>query len=188
MKVAFFSNSHYKAHHRAFGSLSSSTACSVGLSFRLQPYFQIFPHESLLALLDWIAPFCLDQRFQIRVLTPASLHLALSSLDGMAPQAKQRKIAILGARSVGLSAPSMSVRNCASTRKELTLWTGKSSLTVQFCEGHFVDTYYPTIENTFSHEIVYKNQTFLTEIIDTQGQVRRDHRSMFSKRDKQEEC
>ena len=54
-------------------------------------------------------------------------------------------------------------------------WTdigaGKSSLTVQYCEGHFVESYYPTIENTFSHEIVYKGQTFLTEIIDTAGQV-----------------
>jgi hypothetical protein len=50
---------------------------------------------------------------------------------------------------------------------------GKSSLTVQYCEGHFVESYYPTIENTFSHEIVHKGQTFLTEIIDTAGQVRR---------------
>ena len=51
------------------------------------------------------------------------------------------------------------------------LTAGKSSLTVQFVEGHFVDVYYPTIENSFSHEIVYKGQTYLTEIIDTQGQV-----------------
>jgi hypothetical protein len=49
--------------------------------------------------------------------------------------------------------------------------TGKSSLTVRYCEGHFVESYYPTIENTFSHEIVHKGQTFLTEIIDTAGQV-----------------
>lgn len=65
----------------------------------------------------------------------------------MAPHSKQRKVAIVGSRSVG-----------------------KSSLTVQYCEGHFVESYYPTIENTFSHEIVYKNQSFLTEIIDTAGQ------------------
>ena len=65
----------------------------------------------------------------------------------MAPQMKQRKIAIVGSRAVG-----------------------KSSLTVQYCEGHFVESYYPTIENTFSHEILYKSQTFLTEIIDTAGQ------------------
>lgn len=49
---------------------------------------------------------------------------------------------------------------------------GKSSLTVRYCEGHFVESYYPTIENTFSNEILYKGQKFATEIIDTAGQVR----------------
>jgi small GTP-binding protein len=63
------------------------------------------------------------------------------------PAPKQRKIAIVGSRSVG-----------------------KSSLTVQFVDGHFVDSYYPTIENTFSKIIKYKNQDFATEIIDTAGQ------------------
>jgi Ras family protein len=65
----------------------------------------------------------------------------------MTPPAKQRKIAIVGSRSVG-----------------------KSSLTVRFCEGHFVESYYPTIENTFSQEIMYKGQSYMTEIIDTAGQ------------------
>ncbi|CAI6333332.1 unnamed protein product [Periconia digitata] len=60
---------------------------------------------------------------------------------------KQRKIAIVGSRAVG-----------------------KSSLTVQFVDGHFVESYYPTIENTFSKVIRYKNQDFATEIIDTAGQ------------------
>ncbi|KAI0796849.1 P-loop containing nucleoside triphosphate hydrolase protein [Abortiporus biennis] len=46
---------------------------------------------------------------------------------------KKRKIAVLGSRSVG-----------------------KSSLVVQFIENHFVDSYYPTIENTFSKSINYK--------------------------------
>lgn len=63
------------------------------------------------------------------------------------PAPKQRKIAIVGSRSVG-----------------------KSSLTVQFVDGHFVESYYPTIENTFSKVIRYKNQEFATEIIDTAGQ------------------
>jgi Ras family protein len=65
----------------------------------------------------------------------------------MTPPAKQRKIAIVGSRSVG-----------------------KSSLTVRFCEGHFVESYYPTIENSFSQEIMYKGQSYMTEIIDTAGQ------------------
>lgn len=60
---------------------------------------------------------------------------------------KQRKIAIVGSRSVG-----------------------KSSLTVRFVDGHFVESYYPTIENTFSKVIRFKNQDFATEIIDTAGQ------------------
>ncbi|BFZ60779.1 GTP-binding protein [Saitoella coloradoensis] len=64
----------------------------------------------------------------------------------MAPP-KSRKVAVLGSRSVG-----------------------KSSLTVQFVENHFVESYYPTIENTFSKTIKYKNQEYATEIIDTAGQ------------------
>lgn len=65
----------------------------------------------------------------------------------MPPQPKQRKIAIVGSRAVG-----------------------KSSLTVQFVENHFVESYYPTIENTFSRMIKYKGQEYATEIIDTAGQ------------------
>ncbi|KAF5864984.1 GTP-binding protein [Aspergillus alliaceus] len=60
---------------------------------------------------------------------------------------KQRKIAIVGSRSVG-----------------------KSSLTVRFVEHHFVESYYPTIENTFSRIIKYNGQDFATEIVDTAGQ------------------
>ena len=43
------------------------------------------------------------------------------------PGAKQRKIAVMGSRSVG-----------------------KSSLAIQFAQGQFVDSYDPTIENTFN--------------------------------------
>jgi len=60
---------------------------------------------------------------------------------------KQRKIAIVGSRSVG-----------------------KSSLTVRFVEHHFVESYYPTIENTFSRIIKHGGQDFATEIVDTAGQ------------------
>jgi Ras family protein len=34
-----------------------------------------------------------------------------------------------------------------------------------------VESYYPTIENTFSKTIKYKNEDYLTEIVDTAGQV-----------------
>ncbi|OCL03856.1 seryl-tRNA synthetase [Glonium stellatum] len=59
-------------------------------------------------------------------------------------------------------APRARIANCRDL--------GKSSLTVQFVDGHFVESYYPTIENTFSKVIRYKTQDFATEIIDTAGQ------------------
>ncbi|GAA5982725.1 hypothetical protein JCM5350_006227 [Sporobolomyces pararoseus] len=69
---------------------------------------------------------------------------------------KQRKIALLGSRSVG-----------------------KSSLSVQFVDSHFVDSYYPTIENTFSKIVRYKGQEFGLDIVDTAGQ---DEFSILSSR------
>jgi small GTP-binding protein len=62
---------------------------------------------------------------------------------------------------------------CAFTCDDLQLTRpGKSSLTVQFVDGHFVESYYPTIENTFSKTIRVKGQDYVTEIVDTAGQVR----------------
>lgn len=90
---------------------------------------------------------------------------------------KQRKIALVGSRSVGarvlpfvLPLRMHVLRDRRLTKLPLL---GKSSLTVQFVDGHFVDSYYPTIENTFSKIIKYKNQDYATEIIDTAGQVRK---------------
>lgn len=60
---------------------------------------------------------------------------------------KARKIAVVGSRSVG-----------------------KSSMTVRYVEDHFVESYYPTIENQFSKTINYKNQEYEVEILDTAGQ------------------
>lgn len=54
----------------------------------------------------------------------------------------------------------------------LSLFAGKSSLSVQFVDSHFVDSYYPTIENTFSKIVRYKGQEFGLDIVDTAGQVR----------------
>ncbi|ORY02325.1 ras-2 [Basidiobolus meristosporus CBS 931.73] len=65
----------------------------------------------------------------------------------MSNTSKVRRIAVLGFRAVG-----------------------KSSLTIQFVENHFVDSYYPTIENTFSKVLKYKGQEFTIEVIDTAGQ------------------
>jgi len=60
---------------------------------------------------------------------------------------KQRKIAIMGYRSVG-----------------------KSSLTIQFVEGQFVDSYDPTIENTFTKSWKVRGQEFEVKLVDTAGQ------------------
>eukprot|EP00794_Sanderia_malayensis_P002986 gene2986-3443_t len=61
----------------------------------------------------------------------------------MAP-IKTRKLAIMGFRSVG-----------------------KSSLSIQFVEGQFVDSYDPTIENTFPTKIKHKGQEYQIELVDT---------------------
>ncbi|KAI7862608.1 ferrous iron transporter B [Spinellus fusiger] len=65
----------------------------------------------------------------------------------MSHQTKARRIAVLGSRAVG-----------------------KSSLVIQFCENHFVDSYYPTIENTFTKTIKYRGHEYVVEIMDTAGQ------------------
>ncbi|KAI1786682.1 small GTPase superfamily [Ganoderma leucocontextum] len=59
----------------------------------------------------------------------------------------QRKIAVLGSRSVG-----------------------KSSLVIQFIENHFVESYYPTIESVFTKTVNYKGVDYECDIIDTAGQ------------------
>ncbi|KAF5383902.1 hypothetical protein D9757_007363 [Collybiopsis confluens] len=58
-----------------------------------------------------------------------------------------RKIAILGARSVG-----------------------KSSLVKQFIDKEFNDSYYPTIERAYVKNISYRGNEYVLEIFDTAGQ------------------
>ncbi|ODQ64053.1 GTP-binding protein rhb1 [Nadsonia fulvescens var. elongata DSM 6958] len=58
-----------------------------------------------------------------------------------------RKIAVVGTRAVG-----------------------KSSMTVQYVEDHFVESYYPTIENQFSKVVKYRGHEYDIEILDTAGQ------------------
>lgn len=71
-----------------------------------------------------------------------------------------------------LATSSQSDMEVKDEQQTLTEVTGKSSLAVRFVDGHFVESYYPTIENTFSKEIRWKNQDYSTEIVDTAGQVR----------------
>jgi Ras homolog enriched in brain len=81
---------------------------------------------------------------------------------------KKRKIAVLGSRSVGESA--FSAHIIGHTYLYFAS-TGKSSLVVQFTENQFIDSYYPTIENTFTKSVSYKGVDYDCDIIDTAGQV-----------------
>lgn len=96
---------------------------------------------------------------------------------------KMRKVALLGSRSVG---PSPSLFHLSRPRRRkiaeslnksiaIVLETGKSSLTVQFVDQHFVDSYYPTIENTFTKIVKHKGSEYQLDIIDTAGQVPTRH-------------
>eukprot|EP01137_Pigoraptor_chileana_P022162 Opistho-2@86793 len=69
------------------------------------------------------------------------------TLRGTMSAPKSRKFAVMGFRAVG-----------------------KSSLTIQFVEGQFVDSYHPTIENTFQKLIRYKGQDYTADIVDTAGE------------------
>ena len=44
---------------------------------------------------------------------------------------------------------------------------------IQYIENHFVESYYPTIESTFSKTINFNGVDYDCDIIDTAGQVRR---------------
>ncbi|KAJ3729125.1 small GTPase superfamily [Lentinula guzmanii] len=69
----------------------------------------------------------------------------------MPVEVKRRKIAVLGARSVGEQRP-------------------PSSSVKQFVEKQFIDSYYPTIERAYVKSIIYKGNEYVLEIFDTAGQ------------------
>ena len=46
---------------------------------------------------------------------------------------------------------------------------GKSALSVRFVQGVFVESYDPTIEDTYLKQIEYKDNSYVLEIIDTAG-------------------
>ena len=81
---------------------------------------------------------------------------------------KKRKIAVLGSRSVGEPAKFIIYD---SMLIPLSTTSGKSSLVIQFTENQFIESYYPTIENTFTKSVNYKGVDYDCDIIDTAGQV-----------------
>ena len=88
---------------------------------------------------------------------------------------KSRTIVVCGAPAVGRYNFFHLPISCFSPivgRINRTLWcTGKSSLTIQFVENHFVDSYYPTIQSAYNKVIRFRGQEIAAEIIDTAGQV-----------------
>lgn len=47
---------------------------------------------------------------------------------------------------------------------------GKSALTIQFIQSHFVDEYDPTIEDSYRKQVAIDNEVALLDILDTAGQ------------------
>ncbi|KAI9318780.1 ras-like protein 1 [Dichotomocladium elegans] len=47
---------------------------------------------------------------------------------------------------------------------------GKSALTIQFIQSHFVDEYDPTIEDSYRKQTVIDGETALLDVLDTAGQ------------------
>ncbi|KAL5593951.1 hypothetical protein BROUX41_001005 [Berkeleyomyces rouxiae] len=47
---------------------------------------------------------------------------------------------------------------------------GKTALTIQLCLQHFVETYDPTIEDSYRKQVVIDNQPCMLEVLDTAGQ------------------
>jgi len=46
---------------------------------------------------------------------------------------------------------------------------GKSALTIQLIQGHFVDEYDPTIEDSYRKQVTIDANTCLLDILDTAG-------------------
>jgi len=47
---------------------------------------------------------------------------------------------------------------------------GKTALTIQLCLNHFVETYDPTIEDSYRKQVVIDDQACVLEVLDTAGQ------------------
>ncbi|KAG1178782.1 hypothetical protein G6F70_002792 [Rhizopus microsporus] len=47
---------------------------------------------------------------------------------------------------------------------------GKSALTIQFIQSHFVDEYDPTIEDSYRKQCIIDSETALLDVLDTAGQ------------------
>ena len=64
--------------------------------------------------------------------------------------------------------------SCKMTEYKLVIvgggGVGKSALTIQLIQNHFVDEYDPTIEDSYRKQVTIDNETCLLDILDTAGQ------------------
>jgi small GTP-binding protein len=56
---------------------------------------------------------------------------------------------------------------------------GKSALTIQLIQNHFVEEYDPTIEDSYRKQVVIDGETCQLDILDTAGQEVRHHSSIL---------
>ena len=82
-------------------------------------------------------------------------------------EAQNRRVGLALSRYVSSIAQTS---KCTSTQS--ASFSGKSSLVIQFVDVHFVESYYPTIESTFTKSMKHNGVEYDCEIIDTAGQVR----------------
>lgn len=94
----------------------------------------------------------------------------------MPPQRKQRKIAIMGYRSVGKL---LQLKDHVRLFFIIFIYLGKSSLTIQFVENQFVDSYDPTIENSMLLVCVVKEHCLIFFLSWLKSSL---HQTMESKR------
>ena len=77
---------------------------------------------------------------------------------------------------VALHCESYIVHNCTHLHTYIHVHThtaggvGKSALTIQLIQNHFVDEYDPTIEDSYRKQVVIDGETCLLDILDTAGQ------------------
>merc|ERR1711935_527321 len=65
-------------------------------------------------------------------------------------------------------------RCCSMTEYKLVIvgggGVGKSALTIQLIQNHFIDEYDPTIEDSYRKQVTIDDETCLLDILDTAGQ------------------
>lgn len=65
---------------------------------------------------------------------------------------------------------------------------GKSALTIQLIQNHFVDEYDPTIEDSYRKQVTIDDETCLLDILDTAGTKFAFFRTPFEIQQSRQDC